>query len=196
MTQEEQEHDSAQDQYTVSIRGPGINFERAVNEATVGAVVTTVLGVGAPTEAPAKSARGTKSKSKAKPKASKNGSAKRKGNAVAPKMVKDLSLRPPGKTSLLDFAAGKQPSNHYERQVVIVYWLVHEAGLSLVTINHVNSCYVGLDWRRPGDLANSLQKTASHKGWLDTADNENVILTAAGEDEVRYELAAKKDGES
>ncbi|MGZ4185367.1 MAG: hypothetical protein ACXVFQ_03375 [Solirubrobacteraceae bacterium] len=65
-----------------------------------------------------------------------------------PAIVKDLSLRPKGKTAFADFATEKAPSSHQQKQAVIIYWLKHEAGLeSGITVDHVNTCYVEANGR-------------------------------------------------
>lgn len=120
---------------------------------------------------------------------------KRRRRSGGPGIVKDLSLRPSGKTSFVTFAKEKKPRTHAEKQAVIVYWLQHEAGMSKgITPAHINTCYQEAGWPRPTDLVANLYLTAHRKGWLDTSDIENIIVPTRGEDLVQHSLppAAKE----
>lgn len=68
-----------------------------------------------------------------------------------------------------------------------VYWLTREGGRK-ATPEAVNTCYRGVDWKRPADLRIALRLTASKKGWVDTADSTDITITTSGEDHVRYDL--------
>jgi len=101
----------------------------------------------------------------------------------------DLSLRPKGKKAFAEFVAEKQPGSHQQKQLVAVYWLAKEAGLAFgITVDHINTCYQGAGWKRPGNLRNSLAVTSVKKGWLDTSDGNDIKLTVPGEDFVLHEL--------
>jgi hypothetical protein len=108
--------------------------------------------------------------------------------------VKDLSLRPSDKPSFSDFAAEKQPQNHYEKQAVAVYWLDKIVGVpSGITVDHINTCYLGAKWKRPTNFDNSLQITATRKGWIDTSDGSHIQITVPGEDLVVHDLPASTE---
>lgn len=120
--------------------------------------------------------------------------AKKRRKASSPGLVKDLSFRPEGKKTLRAFVGEKQPVTHGEKQAVVLHWLGTEGNVSGgASVNHVNTAYVEMNWRRPSDLANSLAKAASEKGWFDTSDLTQIQLTARGEDLVRHGLPAKAE---
>ncbi|HEX9966769.1 MAG TPA: hypothetical protein VGB06_02365 [Solirubrobacterales bacterium] len=108
-------------------------------------------------------------------------------------LAKDLSLRPKNKKPFADFVQEKHPVTQHDKNAVCVYWLTIEAGHK-ATPEAVNTCYQGAEWKRPADLRNALRLTASKKGWIDTADSEDITITTSGEDHVRHDLpkTAKK----
>jgi hypothetical protein len=108
---------------------------------------------------------------------------------TAPGHDKTLSLHPTGKTSFKDFVADKRPGNSFlEHNVVAAYWLAHVAEVGAVTADQIFSCYRDVTWKLPGDLRNSLQKTAYMKGWLDTKDTDDIKVTPQGINFVDLEL--------
>lgn len=105
-----------------------------------------------------------------------------------PSLSKNLNLRPSGKPSFKEFAEDKQPATHLTRCVVSVYYLKNVLEHEPVTVDDVYTCFKDRAWRVPADLRNTLQSAASHKGWLDTSDVENIYLVPAGENLVEYDL--------
>src|SRR5438552_12532875 len=100
-------------------------------------------------------------------------SGERQGRRSGPSLDRKLSLRPKGRQSFKDFATAKAPKTALERNVVAVHWL-QGAGVKPVGPDQVYTCYSDMGWRRPTDIYNSLAVTASKKGWLDTADMNDV----------------------
>jgi len=109
-----------------------------------------------------------------------------------PKMIRDLDLAPKGKTSLKDFVAEKQPKTQHDRNTVSVYYLSRIAEKSPVTVDHVFTCYRLMNWRPAPQFANSLALTASRKGYIDTADSQDIKVTPHGDNHVAYDLPKKK----
>jgi hypothetical protein len=108
---------------------------------------------------------------------------------AAPGYDKQLNLHPSGKQSLKDFVAEKQPSDNFlEHNVAAAYWLSNVAEAGPVTADQIFTCYRGMSWKLPGDLRNSLQKTAYMKGWLDTSDTDDIKVTPQGLNFVELEL--------
>lgn len=94
----------------------------------------------------------------------------------------------------MEFAEEKQPRNHFEKQAVTIYWLAKTLEMQDgITIDHVNTCYVGAKWKRPANFENNLQLTATRKGWIDTSDGSNIQITVPGEDLVVHDLPVKSD---
>ena len=116
----------------------------------------------------------------------------RRKRTRGPTVRKDLDLRPKGKTSLAEFVESKEPKNNDDRNVVSVFYLRRMAGIDMVSIDHVFTCYREMGWREPADLANSLATTASKKGYLDTSTLENIEITPSGRNHVEYDLPRKK----
>ncbi len=111
-----------------------------------------------------------------------------------PSAVRSLDLAPKGKKSFKDFVAEKQPKTNHDKNTASVYYLAEELGMSAVTVEHVFTCYKDMGWREPSDLANSLSLTAYHKRFLDTADMDNITVTAPGRNHVRHDLPPTKKG--
>jgi hypothetical protein len=178
--------------FKLTLKGGGVTIDKKVDAEVARAVVALALGgTVPPVEDAADDSTGGGSKPRrtkpAKGGKGKGGGGKAKRRASSVGIDKTLSLRPKGKKSFKDFAAEKAPSDHYEKSVVAVYWLVKEAGVA-ATAEAVNTCYQGADWKRPADLRNTMAQAASKKGWLDTSDQDEVKLTVPGEDYVKHDL--------
>jgi hypothetical protein len=193
--------------FKVAVEGGGLTMDTEVDQATALQVVNLLMG-GEPTPPPAHEEEDEEvggsdgaSGGGAKPRRRKRGKgAKAKGKGQGGKarrqslgLAKDLSLRPKNKKSFADFVEEKKPASQHDKNVVCVYWLTVEAGHK-ATPEAVNTCYQGAGWKRPPDLRNALRLTASKKGWIDTADSEDITITTSGEDHVRHDLpkTAKK----
>lgn len=141
------------------------------------------------TDGPAHPAKGNKRtatrSSKARDKA--------KNKVKAPlSMARDLNLKPKGKKSFDDFVDEKKPNSIYEKCTVAAYYLKHELGSPAVSASHIFTCFKHMKWRVPADLLNSLAYTASHYGWLDTSDRENINVSTMGENLIEHDLPAAK----
>jgi hypothetical protein len=177
--------------FTITISGDGVNVKKTVDVATATEILAVVMGGAGGSASTARAPKRPARTRAAKPAGSSTKS-KPKRRAGSPSVVKDLTLRPKGKTAFVDFVATKQPKTHQQKQAVILYWLRHEGGVAQgITTGHVNTCYVEANWPRPADLNNALQVTAKVKGWFDTSDMSNIRLTTRGEDEVGHNLPPK-----
>lgn len=108
-------------------------------------------------------------------------------------IVKDLNLKPKGKKSFREFADQKKPKSLQEKCTVAVYYLQHQhGGVQAITAAHVFTCFKHMPWRVPSDLPNTLAYIASQKGWLDTADMQNIRTTTHGENRVEHDLPKKE----
>ena len=180
------EHElDADDRYQLKLEGRGVTISRDVDAATASEIIALV--VGGPTEGRAgKSVLRTGKTASSRPASSQSRAHRKVGS---PNIVRNMSLRPDGKQPFVDFAAEKQPANHAQKQVVVLFWLTREAGMtSGITVDHVNTCYAEGRWPRPGDLRNSLSLTSARKGWIETTDMNDLRLTTRGEDEVLHYL--------
>lgn len=107
-------------------------------------------------------------------------------------LVKDLNLKPEGKKSLDEFSDIRKPNSHYEKSTVAAYYLKHELDLPAITESHVYTCFKHMKWRVPANLSNTLAYTASHFGWLDTSNLQDIKVTTMGENLVEHDLPKKK----
>lgn len=123
--------------------------------------------------------------------AANNGSNVPRRRAAGPSVDKALDLRPAGKQSFKAFAEEKKPSNFEERNLIAVYYLSRELGLTKVSADQVYTCYMDVKWRVPTDLRNSLSKTTV-RGWLDTSAMDDLKLTMPGQNHVLHDLPATK----
>lgn len=111
----------------------------------------------------------------------------------SPSRVKGLDLAPKGKKSFEAFVAEKQPRTQDDKNAVSVYYLSEIAQITPVTMEHVYTCYRDRAWAVPTDVANSLQVTASRKGFIDTTDMDDIRLEPRGTNYVEHSLPVKKD---
>jgi hypothetical protein len=178
--------------YKLTLDGAGVQIAKSIDGNTAASVIALVMGgVGMAVQAPpiGQQLRGGAAASRRRAKRKTDGAPPKAGRSPSLGIAKDLSLRPRGKKAFVDFVSEKQPKTHAEKHAVIVFWLRHEAGYdSGIGIEHVNSCYQGVGWKRPRDLRNSLALTSSRKGWVDTSDLANIGLTTPGEDYVIHDL--------
>lgn len=135
-------------------------------------------------------------KVKIKPvKAAKKGGSKSK--AVKSKETisidKDLNLREKGKKSFKDFYDEKQPKSAMDFNTVAIYYLSQILELDNISAKQVYTCYKEVAKRPPDAFIQSLRDTASVKGFIDSADVENLKIPSRGINFVEHDLPAKKD---
>ena len=104
---------------------------------------------------------------------------KKKGNAL-PSVVKDLNLYPKDSVSLKDFYSGFDPKNNKEQNLIFVYYLSQTVKVIAISVDHIFTCYRDVNIAVPESLDQSLRNTSFHKGWINTADINNVTLTTPG----------------
>lgn len=138
----------------------------------------------------------TQPKVKRKPvKAAKKGTGKSK-TAKSKETIsidKDLNLRERGKKSFKDFYDEKQPKSAMDFNTVAIYYLSQILELDKITANQVYTCYKEVSKRPPNAFIQSLRDTASLKGFIDSADVENLKIPSRGINFVDHDLPAKKD---
>jgi hypothetical protein len=176
----------------VSITGQGVKIDQQVDAERLPELLSVIMAGESASPPTAKLTRSRATAKASKPKPG-NGAkpAKRRPSALG--TISNLSMRPKGKKSFEDFAKEKAPANAQARGLVAVYWLAHEGGVaSGITVDHVNTCFLAAKWQRPANLANVLQIAATRKRWFDTSDMSNITLTSLGEDEVQFNMPAKK----
>lgn len=169
-------------------------FPEAVQQQVFDALMAAARGGGAGvTESGAKrTSRQPKRRKSERKQASVDGAKKPRRRPGGPSQIKELDLTPKGKTSLRDFVAEKQPKTQHDKNVVSVYYLVHELEIKEpITVDHVYTCYRDMNWPVPSNPGNSLALTASRKRYLDTSDLDNIKVAPAGLNRVEHGLPSK-----
>lgn len=109
--------------------------------------------------------------------------------------IKDLDLYPSGKISAKDFVTEKKPTNHKQKCVVALYYLLNFLNLETVSIDHIYTFFKSCNWKLPTDLPNMMSQAGS-AGWLDTSNLKDIRLTPMGENLITHDLPKKqKQGE-
>jgi hypothetical protein len=103
-------------------------------------------------------------------------------------IVKSLNLRPDDKDSLKDFVAAKKPQSQMEHIAVYVYYMKQILEEPAVGLSHVFTCFDEVSERLPEDLPQTCRNIASKKGWIDTADQDDLKIATRGLNFVQKDL--------
>lgn len=109
-------------------------------------------------------------------------------------IVKSLNLQPDEKESLKDFVAKKKPKTQEEHVAVYIYYLKNILDEANVGFDHIYTCFKETGERMPGDLPQTCRNAASKKGWIDTADANDLKRTTRGDNLVEKDLPAVAAG--
>lgn len=132
------------------------------------------------------------------PKASQNKAKTVAGNKGGKKaksvisMDKSLNLSPSGKQSAIEFANQKKPSSAEQKCVVACYYLRDVIEIDAIAVGGVFTFFKTVGWKIPADLRNTLQKAGS-RGWLDTAQGDDIKITSMGDNLVEHDLPPTKE---
>lgn len=107
-------------------------------------------------------------------------------------IVKDLELRPEGKTSWRDFYNQKKPDTQQQAITVAVYYLQQVLELDKITPEYVFTCFKDVSLKTPKNMPQSIRDTAKKKGWVDTSERGNIKITNHGENLVEHDLPTAK----
>jgi hypothetical protein len=166
---------------TIEVEGPESYVDKKLQEPeSFDNLITKIGGVAKPI-LPQKKRKATVAKERKPKRPSKQGY----------EIVKDLVLAREGdKQSLKEFYSQKNPSSNYERNAVFCYYLLKIREFKPIGVNHIYTCYREVN-QRVGDLVVSLSET-SRKGWLDTSNMNDIMLSVRGENFVEYDLPKVK----
>jgi hypothetical protein len=121
-----------------------------------------------------------------------NGASKgRKKPRESQSIVKDLDLSKGKHGRLKDFYGKYETKTNFERNLVFVYFLQHELGISGITDNHIFTCYRDVGAKLPTALRQSLFDTSNRNGWLDTSDMSNIVVATPGMNHIEHDLPKK-----
>ena len=122
-------------------------------------------------------------------------SKRRRTSGTRAQIIKDLDLSGGGKKPRLkDFYAQYKPSTYFEKNLIFVYYLTHELGLSDIGVDHVFTCYREVPVRIPGALPQSLKDTSQRRGWIDTTSLSDITVATAGLNYLEHDMP-KADAE-
>ncbi len=112
------------------------------------------------------------------------------------KFVKDLNLRPEGKTSWRDFYDQKKPNTQEHKITVAIFYLKNILEIDKLTPHHIFTCFKDVNARTPKHLPQAIRDIAKRKGWLDTSERGNIKITNHGENFVEHDLPPSKASNS
>lgn len=124
-----------------------------------------------------------------KPKSNGKSAAKSKESVS---LIKELDLRPKGKTSFKDFYSEKRPSSAMNFNAVAIYFLKEICQIEAVTPNHIFTCYKEVGQRPPIAFTQSLRDTASRNGYIDISDTSDIKISLRGKVFVEHDLPKQK----
>jgi len=125
-----------------------------------------------------------------KKKASANKTKKPASKRAVPSIVKELDLSGGGKKKRLrDFYNQYKAGSNFEKNLIFVYYLTHELGMSGITTDHVFTCYRDIPGiKAPNALRQSLLDTSNRRGWLDTSSTEDIKVTMPGINYLEHDM--------
>jgi hypothetical protein len=96
------------------------------------------------------------------------------------------------KVGLREFYAEKNPSNHYEKTVVFVYYITKINKQTEVKYGEILSCYEEVNEKKPS-ITDIIKNSIRYKGWLaQGSDKFTTRLTISGENFVKFDLPQQK----
>ena len=103
-------------------------------------------------------------------------------------LVPNINFSPTDNLSLHEFHAGRHPRNAFENNTFFVYYIQKVLRMTEITANHIYTCYQHLNISPSNAFRQSLIDTSHKKGYLDTSNMQNIILTIKGENFIERQL--------
>lgn len=103
-------------------------------------------------------------------------------------LVPNINFSPADNFSLHEFHAGRRPRNAFENNTFFVYYIQKVLKMTGITANHIYTCYQHLNISPSNAFRQSLIDTSHKKGYLDTSNMQNIVLTIKGENFIEREL--------
>jgi hypothetical protein len=109
---------------------------------------------------------------------------------TTPSIVNNLDLSGGGKIKRLrEFYAQFKPKSNFENNLIFIYYLAQEMGLSGVTVDHIFTCYRDIPGlKAPTALSQSLLDTKHHHGWINTSSMGDIKLTIQGMNYLEHDM--------
>lgn len=111
-------------------------------------------------------------------------------SAKTPQYLSDFDFRPSGKESLKDFFNRYDSKSNLEHNLLFTYYLQEIVKVESITTNHIFSCYRHLGLKIPS-FPQTLIDTKSRKGWIETANSDNLKVTREGINHFEHEFTRK-----
>ena len=112
---------------------------------------------------------------------------KTKSSLQSYSLITSLNLNPKGKKSLKDYFAQFSTKSNFEKNIVILTYLSSELGEKNIGVNMIYTCLKHLGLKIP-NIKQSLFDTKNRKGWIDTANVEDLKITVSGENFMEHEI--------
>jgi len=95
------------------------------------------------------------------------------------------------KIGLREFYKEKQPSNHYEKVAVFVYYLLKFNHLEEVKFGEILTSYEEVNDKKPS-IVDIVKNSIRYKGWLESGKEKfTARMTISGENFVKFDLPHK-----
>lgn len=95
------------------------------------------------------------------------------------------------KPGLREFYREKNPSNHYEKSTLFVYYLTKYNKQPEVKFGEILSCYEEINEKKPS-VIDIVKNSIRYKGWLEPGSEKYTTrLTISGENYVKFDLPKK-----
>ena len=95
------------------------------------------------------------------------------------------------KIGLREFYKEKQPSNHYEKVAVFVYYLMKFNHLEEVKFGEILTSYEEVNDKKPS-IVDIVKNSIRYKGWLESGKEKfTARMTISGENFVKFDLPHK-----
>lgn len=95
------------------------------------------------------------------------------------------------KIGLREFYQEKQPSNHYEKVAVFVYYLMKFNHLEEVRFGEILTSYEEVNDKKPS-IVDIVKNSIRYKGWLESGKEKlTARMTISGENFVKFDLPHK-----
>jgi hypothetical protein len=95
------------------------------------------------------------------------------------------------KPGLREFYKEKQPSNHYEKSTLFVYYLTKYNKQTEVKFGEILSCYEEINEKKPS-VIDIVKNSIRYKGWLEPGSEKySTRLTISGENFIKFDLPKK-----
>jgi hypothetical protein len=96
------------------------------------------------------------------------------------------------KPGLREFCKDKNPSNHYEKTTLFVYYLTKYNKQNEVKFGEILSCYEEINEKKPS-VIDIVKNSIRYKGWLEPGSEKySTRLTISGENYIKFDLPKNK----